>query len=829
MKKKKTKVRVIARDSRLSKIQVQEALSHYPEVKGEVKYLPSFGDKRKNISLLTGEAPSDIFTRELDEALLSEKADIAVHSAKDLPYPLPAGLKVIALLAASDTTDSLVSRDHLRLEELPAGSVVGTSSPLRKRELEELRPDLVVKGIRGCIEERIAQVRRGDYDAAIVATCALNRLEMRDEIAEVLPFDTHPLQGYLAITARTDREDLPALFEKFDIMHLQGTVTLVGFGPGDPELLTIKALKAIQRADIIFYDDLTSKGFLQELNAEKVYVGKRSGAHYKEQNEINRLMLQAAREGKQVVRLKGGDPMMFAHAGEEIEYLQRLLIHVEVIPGITTAAAMAADLKVSLTHRDFASSVAFVNGHAAEPITPDADTLVYYMGADQMERISAALIQKGWAENTPVALVHNVSLPDRRVWKTTLGKLSREHNRYPTPLISLVGTVAHLYDHAAEDLKQTLYTGCVNPHPEYVHLPLIRIAPVEDTTELERCAGEMESFNFLLFTSRYGVEQWFRTVDAKQLGRITVVSIGESTSAALKACGVKRFTQVEKDDSYGVIDWFARRRKKGTVLIPRSNLALPIIPEGLEKLGFKVTCVTAYLNLPPENPKMVPLRNIKQIIFTSPSTIDRFVELYGSLPEGITYKTRGQVTQQHLETKQAELRNASLQESTPKPAPKLQPILEVVHSDETPQKDRRRKVVRKKKNAPKAEDPKTVNPKAVASQKENPKAEIPKTETTQAANSSKKAPKKATPKKTTPKEIIPKEVAPKVAASKVVASQKADSKVVASQKADSKVAVPKEPAPKEAAPKEGKKKRTPSKRRTASKKSSTKKDSTSRE
>jgi hypothetical protein len=292
---------------------------------------------------------------------------------------------------------------------------------------------------------------------------------------------------------------------------------------------------------------------------------------------------------------------------------------------------------------------------------------------------------------------------------------------------------------------------------------------------------------------------------------------------------VKRFTQVEKDDSYGVIDWFARRRKKGTVLIPRSNLALPIIPEGLEKLGFKVTCVTAYLNLPPENPKMVPLRNIKQIIFTSPSTIDRFVELYGSLPEGITYKTRGQVTQQHLETKQAELRNASLQESTPKPAPKLQPILEVVHSDETPQKDRRRKVVRKKKNAPKAEDPKTVNPKAVASQKENPKAEIPKTETTQAANSSKKAPKKATPKKTTPKEIIPKEVAPKVAASKVVASQKADSKVVASQKADSKVAVPKEPAPKEAAPKEGKKKRTPSKRRTASKKSSTKKDSTSRE
>jgi uroporphyrinogen III methyltransferase/synthase len=703
MKKKKTKVRVIARDSRLSKIQVQEALAHYPDVKGEVKYLPSFGDKRKNISLLTGEAPSDIFTRELDEALLNEKADIAVHSAKDLPYPLPAGLKVIALLAASDTTDSLVSNNHLRLEELPAGSVVGTSSPLRKRELEQLRPDLVVKGIRGCIEERIAQVHRGDYDAVIVATCALNRLELRDEIAEVLPFDTHPLQGYLAITARADREDLPPLFEKFDIMHLQGKVTLAGFGPGDPELLTIKALKAIQRADIIFYDDLTSKGFLQELNAEKVYVGKRSGAHHKEQAEINRLMLQAAREGKQVVRLKGGDPMMFAHAGEEIEYLQRLLVDVEVIPGVTTAAAMAADLKVSLTHRDFSSSVAFVNGHAAEPITPDAETLVYYMGADQMERISGALIEKGWAESTPVALVHNVSLPDRRVWKTTLGRLSREHNRYPTPLISLVGTVAHLYDHASEDIKQTLYTGCVNPNPEYIHLPLIRIAPVEDTSELTRCAENIKKYDFLLFTSRYGVEHWFRTVPPKSLGRISVVSIGETTSEALKACGIRRFTQVEKDDSYGVIDWFAHRRKKGAVLIPRSNLALPIIPEGLEALGFKVTCVTAYLNLPPESPKRIPLQHIKQVVFTSPSTIDRFVELYGDLPENITYQTRGQVTQHHLETKLTELRSNKQEPKTPEPSQSMQPILEVVHSEVPGEKGKRRKVVRKRKNTQKAD------------------------------------------------------------------------------------------------------------------------------
>ena len=170
------------------------------------------------ISLLNGEAPDDMFTRELDMALLSGKADIAIHSAKDLPEKLHPDLEVIALYEAFDKTDSLVSRDHISLANLPEGSTIGTSSPLRKKELESIRPDLKVVGIRGCIEERVEQVRNGKIDAVIVATCALKRLGMEDEITEVLNFETHPMQGRLAITALKGRDDLKTVFSKDSII-----------------------------------------------------------------------------------------------------------------------------------------------------------------------------------------------------------------------------------------------------------------------------------------------------------------------------------------------------------------------------------------------------------------------------------------------------------------------------------------------------------------------------------------------------------------------------------------------------------------------------------
>ncbi|MBQ3691074.1 MAG: uroporphyrinogen-III C-methyltransferase [Bacteroidales bacterium] len=217
-----------------------------------------------------------------------------------------------------------------------------------------------------------------------------------------------------------------------------GKVTLVGFGPGDPDLLTVKGERALRAADVVFYDDLTNADYLDSLSAEKIYVGKRCGHHHSEQDEINNLMLQSALDGKNVVRLKGGDPMLFAHGGEEVDFLRQHSVDVEVVPGVSTAFAAAASLQISLTRRKIASSVSFVNGHSSTPITPSTDTIVYYMGAARLAEISKSLIESGRSPDTPVLLVHNVSLKDEKVFTTTLQNMS---GTYPTPLIVIVGEV----------------------------------------------------------------------------------------------------------------------------------------------------------------------------------------------------------------------------------------------------------------------------------------------------------------------------------------------------------------------------------------------------
>ena len=703
------KIRVIARGSRLSRLQVEEVFKNFPELAYEIKYLESYGDKNQQISLLNGEAPADIFTRELDDAIRQGDADIAIHSAKDLPYPLPEDIEVIALFPAFDTTDSLVSRDHKKLAELPAGSIIGTSSPLRKKGLNELRPDLTIKGIRGCIEERVQQVKDGKYDAAIVATCALKRLGMEDEIAEVLPFPTHPLQGFLAVTAKKGSHDLKQAFASKSILNKQGSVSLVGFGPGDPELLTIKAAKAIDAADIIFYDDLIDDSYLADKKAEKIYVGKRAGYHHKEQADINRLLLDAAREGKNVVRLKGGDPMSFAHGSEEIEYLESNLIKVNVIPGITTASALAASQKISLTHRDFSSSVALVSGHTPQPVTPDAETLVYYMGAKQLQVIATQLIDKeGWAFNTPVLLTYNVSRPDEQTFETTLWNLRNgEMQNLPTPLIALIGYVAGLKHHQASDIKPTLYTGTLpaieKRKADYTYTPLIEISYhpsyftkiLEDNycehydgkSFTEYCEWDESQALYYIFTSQYGVQATLDYYDLilKEQEEHVFISIGDTTTEALHKAGVKDVIQVEQDNRYGVIEWFKKEKERldaarpqyehsyelfekmdldnydheladfvyryenRLVFYPHSSLSPEDIPLALQELGFNVLSAVVYNNELPKNPRRVNLNHFKRIVFTSPSTIDNFIKLYGKLPENTEFITRGPITQAHLE------------------------------------------------------------------------------------------------------------------------------------------------------------------------------------
>ncbi len=328
------------------------------------------------------------------DALLENRADIVIHPAKELPYPLNDELEVIAL------TDTLVGKNNGKLRELS--------------------------------------------------------------------FETHLLQGNLVVVARRNNEPLRKLFRNIDIRKNFGKVYLAGFGPGDPELMTIKTDKVLSEADIIFYDDLLDSSCLKKYSGEEIYVGKRKGKHSKDQNEINRMLYEAALKGLKVVRLKGGDAMIFGRGGEEINYLRQRFIDVEVIPGVTSAIAAAAETLIPLTHRGVASSVAFCTGHPENKIRiPDADTLVYYMGASSLKIIAEKLIRNGLSGDTPTAVIRNASLASQQFFTTTLKRIVTNNIAAESPSLIIVGDTikvnnyVELADKVSPQKLAVIYQQCL--------------------------------------------------------------------------------------------------------------------------------------------------------------------------------------------------------------------------------------------------------------------------------------------------------------------------------------------------------------------------------
>jgi uroporphyrinogen III methyltransferase/synthase len=569
-------------------------------------------------------------------------------------------LEVIALFDAFDQTDSLVSCADLTLEQLPAGARVGTSSPTRKRELLGLRSDLEVVSIRGTIEERIALVDDGTIDALIVASCALTRLGLAQRAAQVLPFETHPLQGNLAIVAKQDNTDVKTIFREKDIRSQYGKVTLVGFGPGNPDLLTLGGDKALAAADIILHDDLLEQNFLENYRAQKAYVGKRKDKHSFEQSTINRLILDAARAGKQVVRLKAGDPMVFAHGGEEIEYLQSNFVEVAVIPGVSSGIAVSSLTKVPLTHRGIAASVAFVTGHSRDTQLPNTDTVVIYMGGANIKQTAANAIKNGRNVSTPVMLVYNVSRADQTEFFSTLGELATADTSYPTPVIIVVGEVVKLR-HASEQAvigSNYLLTGTQVEHyaqlGNVIHQPLIQIEAITPNPLLEKELQQLEKYDWLFFTSRYTVNFFFEALeksgkDARQLAVLKIASVGRITSQELKLHGIVPDLQATEESSIGLLKELATGKYPAAkVLIPRSDIGLPVLPEGLAALGWDVSVVPVYQNVYPDDLKTLDLSGIPNIVFGSPSCVTNFLRLYGSFPAGKNYIFRGKETEKRF-------------------------------------------------------------------------------------------------------------------------------------------------------------------------------------
>lgn len=224
----------------------------------------------------------------------------------------------------------------------------------------------------------------------------------------------------------------------------KGMVFLVGFGPGNPDLLTRRGENLLEQADVIFYDDLLDANALSKYSGEKTYVGKRRDNHSKDQNEINEILYQSAKQGNMVVRLKGGDPLIFGRGSEERYFLEERGISVEIIPGISSAIAAAAYADIPLTHRGISSSVAFGTAHAKNSYKLlESDTSVYYMGAKNIREIAQKYLDNGYPEDFPVGLVHNASLPGQKIVRTTISEILNSDMELNSPLISIFGNTVN--------------------------------------------------------------------------------------------------------------------------------------------------------------------------------------------------------------------------------------------------------------------------------------------------------------------------------------------------------------------------------------------------
>ena len=634
-------IKIVSRKSRLAKIQVKEIINLFPDVDFDVCYVDTYGDKHKKISLLANQK-ADFFTDTIDEITLNNKADFAVHSAKDLPFPLNRELQVVALTKADDKTDSLVSRENLKLNQLPEKAKIGTSSIARKSQLLKLRPDILPISIRGNIEERIAQVDSGKVDAIIVATCALKRLGLENRISEILPFDTHPLQGNLAIIAKRGRADLIKMFYEHDIRNYFGKVWLIGAGIGSSDTLTIKAHKILGICDIIFYDDLLDTNILDLFSCKKIYVGKRKEKHSLSQYEINELLYQNALNGKTTVRLKGGDPFIFGRGGEEAAFLQERMIPIEVIPGISSFNASAAAFNIPLTQRNISSSIEINTGHSSSSNPETCGTKVFYMGASKLSEISEKLLNENTPPTTPAILIHNVGTIFEKTVFTTVSEMVNE--KIDSPAIIIVGQIVGQLNVP----EKILYTGLSPDYSKYnekiIHYPLIKV------TKVDFPAIDLQEYDAIIFTSKSAIKFFFaqsippflKVSDPAYAGGVRgIFSIGHETAKEINKFGYKVDYIAEKADSDSLVELLKQKNYK-KVLYPCSDISDNALHK-LKNVHPKIIYKTEFINQP-----KIDLADFKGIVFSSSSTVKSFLKIYKNIPKNLVCYVFGKHTEKTL-------------------------------------------------------------------------------------------------------------------------------------------------------------------------------------
>ncbi len=447
-----------------------------------------------------------------------------------------------------------------------------------------------------------------------------------------------------------------------------GTVYLVGAGPGDPGLITVRAVELLGRTDAVVYDYLANPAHLAlaPAEADKIYVGKQAGRHTLPQEEINALLVRLAREGRTVVRLKGGDPFVFGRGGEEAEVLAEAGVPFEVVPGVTAGVAVPAYAGIPVTHRDHNVALTFITGHEDpdkdhsdmdwSALAWDKQTLCFFMGVGNLPKIADSLMAAGRDPATPVAVIRQGTTTDQWTLTGTLADIAAqvEHHKLTPPAIVVIGRQVALRDKLdwfetrplfgrrvavtrTREQASALASALAELGAEVVETPTIQIVPPEDYGPLDQAVARLPEYDFLVFTSPNGVTHFLDRLSAlglvaRRLGGLRLAAIGPATAQALAEHGLTSDIIPEKFVAEGLLEALSREDLAGRkILLPRAAQAREILPDELGRQGATVDVVPAYQNVAPEGDqaRAVFEAGVDLVTFTSSSTVTNLYQMLG--------------------------------------------------------------------------------------------------------------------------------------------------------------------------------------------------------
>lgn len=457
---------------------------------------------------------------------------------------------------------------------------------------------------------------------------------------------------------------------------MPGMVYLVGAGPGDPGLISVKACDCLRRADVVVYDRLADERILAYApkDAEYIYVGKASSNHAMKQGDINQLLADKAKEGKCVVRLKGGDPFVFGRGGEEALLLEENGLPFEIVPGITSAISVPAYAGIPVTHRGIATSFAVITGHEDptkggsnmrwDKLSTGVDTLVFLMGVANLPHITKELMANGRPADTPAAVVRWGTKPEQSTLVTTVGKAAEDVEKagLKPPAIFIVGDVVGLREKLrwfdrrethpffgktilvtrAREQASKLTASLERLGARCLEVPSIRLVEPEDGYQAaDEAISRMGEYDWVIFTSANGVGRFFERLalagkDARAFGGAKVAAIGTATAEALKGKGILADIVPREFRAEGIVE--ALKDEVGTgkkVLIPRAQEAREILPEKLRELGAEVTVAPVYRTVAAETDGEALRRKLSDgevdyVTFTSSSTVTNLLRIVGT-------------------------------------------------------------------------------------------------------------------------------------------------------------------------------------------------------